>query len=392
VLILDWRRDHIQTCITEYIPALLNNFAKRLECDLEFWSWSPVGARHGTRGFHFTNVILITFKLSKYEDQIQVKLPIPNENDVFMINDTYRILTAELLDGVISVRNLGDTLSLRWQFLISALSSDDRGRMRVGNVRIPLWRIFFNVLTKEDLKKAKLNFVLSKTPIEGMYEYELPKFVDMKLYVPTPKDKLHIFQRTMINSIMFDNDIKDSLEPKLEDGVLQQIKDLIDPITAHIYRINDVKDLCKLTLKEIKDKKRENLVGSNLEFKRVRSLEVILGVFYRKLIETARQQKRQAKIRLSADYLLKCMFTDASLQRIFEYLDMGNVFKEMSLKHKIVTPVEHLPMDLRDVHSSFFENIDPYDSPDDEKCGRINYVTMDARLDKYGRFITGKEE
>ena len=388
--VLDWRRQHVQTCINEYVPQLLTNFAKRLECDLESWSWSPIGARHGTRGFHFTNVILITFKLSKYEDIIQVKLPIPNESDVFMINDTYRILTMELLDGVVSVRNLGDMLALRWQFLISALSSDDRGRMRVGNVRIPLWQIFYQALTKDELKKAKLYFELSATPVKDMFEYDLVKFPnDLKLYIPVPKDKLHIFQRTMIASIVHDTTVK-SLEPKLTPEVIKQIDDLIDPITSHIYKIHNFTDLCRFTVQSLKDTKRENLVGSNLEFKRVRSLEVILGVFYRKLIETAKQQKRQLKIRLSADYLLKCMFTDANLQRIFEYLDMGNIFKEMSLRHKIVTPVEHLPYDLRDVHASFFENVDPYDSPDDEKCGRINYITMDCELDQYGRFITNK--
>jgi hypothetical protein len=47
-------------------------------------------------------------------------------------------------------------------------------------------------------------------------------------------------------------------------------------------------------------------------------------------------------------------------------------------------------MDLRDVHVSFTDCIDPYDSPDDDKIGRINYVAMDAEFDKYGRFVISK--
>jgi len=372
-------------CIKEFFPAILDDFARRLNIPKIEHTVSQLGPTHSTKGFHFTNVLLADVKLSGQQEKLKIKIPIPNQHDLFVVNDTFRIFATELTDGVISVRTLpNNNISLRWQFLIHSFISDEDGLLKVNHTKISLYTLFLHVLGKEELSKYIPFEIYDKNDdVPNSKHIIYFNKGNKKINLPTVPDLLHPLQNTFLKSILCGKK-----ETNLDiEKIINTIEDAIDPITKIIYKIKNIKDLCMYTLENLYNQKPVDLVGSNLFFKRIRSLELIMRALYIKLIEIKNHQRNQTRIRFPSDYLLKIMFTDATLQKLFEYLDLRNLFMELSLRYKVAILIDHLPYDMRDVHSSYLNRIDLFDTPDDEKIGARQQLALNCELDYYGRFI-----
>lgn len=381
--VLTWRKWQVNQCISTFLPLILDRFAQLLETKVTDIKILPIDAKHSTKGFHFSNVSNLVFKLQKYDTPLSIKIPIPNEDDIFIVNDSYRTFTIEMVDSLVSVRNVNNILDLRFQFLNTAISCFECKSVRVANFLIPFYQMLTKYLTEDELRKYNCYFVVtsSSEKIENMYSSVLPN--KKLLWSQLPPERMNCFLKSIYNSFFVKKELKFNFNEKCE-VILDSI---IDPITSYIYNVKSWRDILLFTLKTLHNKKDKDLVGSNLEFKRLRSFEVILAVFYRKLIETFRSQKKQKQIRLAGDFLLKSMFTNASIQPLFEYLELINMYKEMSMKFKVVMLIDFLPYDLRDVHSSYMYNIDPFHTPDDEKIGKIQHLAIHCNIDEFGRFI-----
>lgn len=381
--VLTWRKWQTTQCISTFLPLLLERFASLLETKVVDIKILPVDMKHSTKGFHYSNVSNLVFKLQKYEQPFSVKIPIPNEYDLFVVNDTYRIMTIEMIDSLVSVRNVNNLLDLRFQFLNTAITCFECKNVRVANYLIPFYQMLTHYLTEDELRKYNCLFLITSPneKIDGMFSSQLPN--KKLLWSQLPPERMNNFIKSIYLSFFTKKEPKFNFNEKIE-LILDSI---IDPITSYIYNVKSWKDILLFTLEKLYNKKDKDLVGSNLEFKRLRSYESILAVFYRKLIETFRSQKKQKQVRLASDFLLKSMFTNSSLQPLFEYVELINMYKEMSMKFKIVMLIDFLPYDLRDVHSSYMYNIDPFHTPDDEKIGKIQHLAIHCNLDKFGRFI-----
>lgn len=383
--VIEWRKNELRVCIEEFIPAVLNDFANTCGLELKSWSIQPISSRHSTYGFHFSNVVLLEWFLSNGQRMV-VKLPVPNEDDLFIVNDSKRILTNELPDMLVSFRTVNGQLSMRLQGSLFAIVCDETGMVKISQEKYPLWVLFHECFTREELKELGLLFKVGTG--EGVPLRYNPS---QKLLLNTKLDLLSPIQRLVATSHIYTPRTRGEL--RLSAAAKKYIEtSLLDPITRCIYKVNDLKSLLKFVLKSVEGKPRSALTGSNLEFKRVRSYELVVVTLYEKLREISKQVKHQKKLRVSSDFLLKKMFVSPPLQRLFEYYDQTNLFKEISLRYKVIIPLDYVPYDLRDVHQTFAYNICVYDTPDDDGIGVKLQLAIDCELDKYGRFIRKKGE
>jgi len=380
--VLEWRRDELRTCFDIFIPAVLENFAKSCGMTLKEWRISPISIRHATYGFHFSNVVLLEWWVD--DQRLFVKLPVPNESDLFVVNDAFRILTNELPDRLVSFRLVNGNLLMRFQGSLAAIVCDEKGLVKVQNEKVPLWLLFYSSFTEEELSKLDLLFNVSS---EG--SLPLKSNPTLKVELPIKFDRLAPLQQLVVTSIVH-TPLKGRQQLKqlqLPEHVVSYIEsNLLDPITRCIYNINNLRGLLEYVIKSIEGKPKSTLVGSNLHFKRVRSYETIVIALYEKLREVSKQVRYQKKLRISSDFLLKKMFTHPTLQRLFEYYDRSNLFKELSLRYKVVVPLEYVPYDLRDVHFTAINNICIYDTPDDEGIGVKLQLAIDCELERFGFF------
>lgn len=383
--VLLWRKAHVDLCLTTYLPLILKDFANKLNSKILDYKITFVNLNQSTKGFHFSNVLNISFYLDGYKEKIHFKFPIPNENDLFVINDSYRILTMELLDGLVSVRNIKNFIDIRWQFLTTAIVCFKGNSVRIFNDNIHFYRLLTHFFTTDELRKYNMFFKITtgNEIIENMYPTKITD--KYTLWSQLPVEKMNNFIKSVYLSFNKNNILQ--LNNPIPEKIITALNSVIDPITKYIYKINDWKDVLEYTLRSLYNQKDKDLVGTNLAFKRVRSLESVLVLLYKKLNEIVKNQKKQTQIRISSDFILKSIFTSSSIQPMFEYVELINLFKELSLKYKVIMLIDFLPYDLRDVHISYMYNIDPFHTPDDEKIGKIQYLSIHCKLDEFGKFI-----
>ena len=387
-----WRRHEFNSCIQELLPTLLQWIARKLGCELQEWQIQPP-TRSQLCGFHFSNVVNVTAQFSTFS--LTFKLPIPNEDDLYVVEDTFRVLTNELTDQLVSPRSIGHHLIIRWQGSTVACVSDEFGRIKLKNELVPLWTLFYWAFTEEELKQRGLLWELT----DKQETYSLG-FKRSKLYlkIGQPLDTLHPLQRIVAHSLSMharpaavNVDLRSAAT--LSPEVVEFIEEiLLDPITRVIYKLEDAQSLIRYTCDQLLKFKEGDLVSSNLAFKRVRSYENVMIVLYEKLAELAAQAKHQKVPRLASDFLLKRMFVDIRLQRFFEYYDVSSMFKELSMKYKILMPVEFAPYDMRDVHPTMLGSICCYDTPDDQGIGTRLQLAFDCELGPWGFFVGHKKD
>jgi len=390
--VLEWRKDEVSVCLSSFLPRILEWFADSCKDKLKTWKLRPISVQHSTYGFHFTNVVLVVCE-TENSHQFSFKLPIPNEDDVFIVNDIAWILVNELTDQLVSYRYIPeDKLLIRWQGSLFAVVGDENGILRIKDEKVPFWVLLYNIFTKDELIQNGLYFEFVDTEkVDSKFARSLVSQPSLSVKLPTRYEFLTPIQQLVVNSMVrtpVKAKVKLKQVPKLNTDVIEFIeRELLDPITREIYNVRTVKDLLYFTINITEGKPKTTLTGSNLYFKRVRSYETIMIALYEKLRENQQQQKYQKKVKIASDFLLKRLFTSPQLQRLFEYFDQTNMFKEISLRYKVVVPLEYIPYDMRDVHYTMGSNICIYDTPDDEGIGAKLQFAVDCELQRNGIFV-----
>jgi len=390
--VLEWRRDEVSVCLSVFLPKILEWFAESCKDKLKSWKLRPISVQHSSYGFHFTNIVLVSCE-TEGGQQFSFKLPIPNEDDVFIVNDIAWVLVNELTDQLVSYRYIPeDKLLMRWQGSLFAIVGDENGVLKIKDERVPFWVLLYNVLSREELIHYGLYFEFVETEkVDTKFVRPLVSLPSLCVKLPTRYEFLTPIQQLIVNSMVrtpIRTKTKLKQIPKLNPDIVEFIeRDLLDPITREIYNIHTVRDLLHFTIGVTEGKPKTTLTGSNLYFKRVRSYETIMIALYEKLRENQQQQKYQKKVKIASDFLLKRLFTSPQLQRLFEYFDQTNMFKEVSLRYKVVVPLEYIPYDMRDVHFTIGGNICIYDTPDDEGIGAKLQFTVDCELQRNGFFV-----
>ncbi|MEM0174140.1 MAG: hypothetical protein QXI16_06525 [Sulfolobaceae archaeon] len=375
--VLEFRKKHVELSIYEYLPVVIKDVAEKLESPVEYIKKKSIQSSSLLRGFHVDNIVVFEVKF-KGRDALTIWIPVPDELDLFTIVDTRRILIFELLDDIYSVRQTSNLLSVRFQF-INALQSNENGFFE--NLGCSLYSLYQYYFTEDELREMNIYFSTEEKPNLHPVNMKI-KNKDTTIYTSIPVPNMSAFQKTLFNSFVYQLSKSNTSTEKLK-----QLESYVDPITKLINNINSFKDILKLAYDDFTKQSLSDLVGTNLRYKRIRNEELIIRTVYLKLLELTRFQKKQVDLRYPHDYLLRQMFTNVSLIKIFEYIDLRNVFQEMSLKHKLVLLIDHLPNDLRDVHSSYFQRICALDTSDDDTIGSRLQLTPDAEITEFGRFL-----
>jgi len=395
--VLEWRRDEVSVCLSVFLPRILEWFAERCKDKLKTWRLRPISVQHSSYGFHFTNVVLVECE-TEGGQHFSFKLPIPNEDDVFIVNDVAWILVNELTDQLVSYRYIPeDKLLMRWQGSLFAVVGDENGVLKIRDEKVPIWVLLYNVFSKDELIQNDLYFEFVEVDkAVTRFVHPLISQPSLGVQLSTRYEFLTPLQQLIVNSMIrapLRSKSKLKQIPKLSTTTIEFIEnELLDPITREIYDVRTIKDLLYFMMKVTEGKSKTTLTGSNLYFKRVRSYETVMIALYEKLRENQQQQKYQKKVKIASDFLLKRLFTSPQLQRLFEYFDQTNMFKEISLRYKVVVPLEYIPYDMRDVHYTMSGNICVYDTPDDEGIGAKLQFAVDCELQRYGFFVLKERE
>ncbi len=372
--VLDFRKFHTEFCFTELLPILLHDIAERLDTKVKEIKLEKVTSNKGLKGFHYDNVTQATVKFVGL-NPIIILIPKANDFDQFLVVDSQRILVMELLDDLFSVRQTNSgMLSVRFQF-IKSLQSNNQGYFEtIGCSLYSLYQYYF---TEAELRELGIFFTTKEQP--NLYP---ETYSGITLYSQIPVLNMNPYQKTLYLS--FRNDI---LKKKVPSDKIKTLDSYLDPISKYLNNITSFKDVLLLTYTDLSQQNIVDLTGTNLRYKRIRNQELIMRTLYLKLLSMAKYQKQQKDIRFVPDFLLKQMFIDTPLLKLFEFIDLRNPFQELSLKYKLVLLIDHLPNDLRDVHPSFMHKICVLDTSNDDSVGSKLQLSFDAELDELGRFL-----
>lgn len=385
--LLDLRKYEVMDCLKNRLPLILSKICSLVDRELQSLDLLPIGPQYSTCGFHFTNVLLARAIISG--QKFEFKVPVPNEDGLFLVSDTHRILTNELADSLVSVRYVEDNLLIRWQFSMGAFVSDEKGYVYIGDNEVPLWHLVYSTLTDDELQKYGLWFTLSNERTDTSVKagnFWIQSEVHPELLTPFQKLVLKSIVHSVANESNLPTHLRQLL-PKDLSAIDQVVEDSLDPLTVYHFKCSNREELVRYTVDCLSLLPSTECSCTNVRFKRVRSYEVVLIVLMEKLFETIKQAKYQQSLRIDSNWLLKKMFTDRRLQKLFEYYDLANVFRELALKYKLTVMIENVPMDFRSVDMSFKYRIDPLAGPDDESVGKRLFVSLDAEFDKHGRFV-----
>jgi len=336
-------------------------------------------------GFNPLNVKVLRIK-SWIKDESDVKLciPVPNDFDVFDVNSSLYILKAELADkpvvaydGEIRIR----FFKIGPDGLFTFLSNKARIKVPLATVLIEL-----GLLKKDDFE------IVESCSGQDCIETKEGFLIRFKKYKGTPFDKLILKSLANIRSL-------DDLQNRSFFTFMNRF--VFDTFMLYQFEKHyGLKDLDKKTtpylLRELFDKVIPDLYNESIENrytfihtsqKYIIYYDAIVEFMIRECFDKVLQRQQIYKYRVDTHAILKWL---VSSNPRFELVTSEETpFREINLKETVITSLKDPTPAQRTCDLSYKYNIDPINTPDNEKLGLVQRVARNVKLDKIGRFIQG---
>lgn len=378
--------------------------------DFEIKTFRVYGqARNNIEETAYDKLIQITYKQKKVNSHHLFKILVPKMlKGRFIINGSQRFAIYQLVDLPLIVRKDQIRIATNIRHLIINKSNKDKDYNYYINKskskKIPLilvWLGYFGVTKLNDLlQKYNLAKIKLKEDIpdefkfaSDLLEYEvLNKDSNIKLIL----EDLH---KTPLTKIFKRKD-------KLEKDIWTENTNV--DITYDFYKTwEDIIKIDIFTEKLLKTGNifEEILLGideppydiNDISKKRVRSMEYIHSFIINYIYENFYQNIESLRKPINRNINLVDIMVGKHFQELLQLskLDSNLIASIMELYKVTYTGYgalskDSIQLELRDIHPTYYSNIDPIFTPDGEKCGVVNYLTIDCKLDKYGRFVNIK--
>jgi len=187
----------------------------------------------------------------------------------------------------------------------------------------------------------------------------------------------------------------------------EQVDNIVDPVSKQIlinkqlpFKLEEI--MYYMSSKVINGFKQDR---NDLEQQRIRNSEVLVHLILKQILASYTTYKEQilsgnkkAKFELSQSEVLNTFINNSQIVVDMEY---ANPVEEMSTMTR-VSPVgknvggipdkRSLQNDARNVHDSYFGNIDPLDTPEAENVGIVQHLTVDAFITSSRGLFSKKEK
>jgi len=397
--LLDWRDEDIKYQQEEYIPFLLNKLNTKYST-IENWKISDLSDTDDCEGYRYSNLKMlnVTLKTIGGTAEINVKLPTPSADDIFVINRNPYILINQYIDDLYYFYNKDlFTVSFRINHNTGGWVAF-KGSQAKAQKQIPL------ILVLHYLKLLDSYF----TNVE--FVKELPENCEVWIDEDTVSEK---FVHKIHDELYF---IADSID------VLTNTRDLIIKSISlmHKFDLNNNAELTKVAkfveaqnpfeysyeyefvhgycdlptlytnmLREYDNDVYHRFDEIHLKFKRVKYYSQVLTPLankiknIRNIFDRAKNltQDISWKQRIPANIMTKYLKKYKHLQ----YLEL-NAFTEIDMKYKLVTPLKNVPKYMRSTAYTGFQSICPLNTPDNKNIGAVQSLVASVDLDKNGKF------
>jgi len=335
-------------------------------------------------GFSPLNLKKLIIKTRTDDKQFEneIYLPIPNKYDMFEVNSNPYIMRMEFADKPLCVYNDTDTNNpLNAKIRIKSIVISDRfGALKYAIPLIGLLVVLGDVsiddihITTEPVenyikstrkKNLYLNWLkFSNKPFDKLILASLSKFLPEE--VNSYKARLEKFFNTFTFGTYFRYLINDFESTELE-IFIKLFKQGIE-----IFNNGGYKNKFYTTSQ-----------------KRIKYWDLIVEYLLTRLeigLVNYRNMKVINKVKFDKEMLLKWLVSGNTM---FQYVQgMENPFREINMKETIVIAIKNeLPLHYLSLDMSFLDKIDPINTPDNEKLGKVQRLSKTVELDEFGNFV-----
>ena len=394
--VLEWRRRNVEFLQREYIPYMLNKLNTN-KSEISDIMISELSGQYSTEGFKYNNIKLLEFtlKTNRGEFPIKIKLPIPSDDDIYVLNRKHYIMVNILNDDIYYIFNK-TIYSVTFRISEEGMWYQYKGSQSKSTNGIPLVQVLQSLeilgdwlpnfrFTSDDESdnKTKRSAPISK---EGYLTYDIAPEQYNNF-----KDAYDLIERSIIN-LKNEADLNKNI-----DKVLDKVNNQNPFDYSLMYGfIRGHEELPQLYNEILMSYKSENFIPNeiHIKFKRVAYYETVLKPLENRIKSIANLFSRAKNVDISwhqkipNNLITKALRSDKNISKYLQYLEFHNIFNE-DLKHKVVIPLNNVPKYLRNTSHSAKEYfaIDPINTPDSKQIGIVQHLTYMTKLDDYGYFL-----
>ena len=273
--------------------------------------------------------------------------------------------------------------------------------VEMGGTQIPLICILMARLNLKELEKLtgiKITFnqvTQDNHTLSEAFKLEIPE--------NTPPEYIWLFEDLNKELILHEsfpkreNKLKDYFRKHCQKGLKINIVDILDDVEKldiylKRYLISDsIEEDILLMLRM-----PQHIIHINdLKFKRVRIHEYILGYIMNQVFNQLYKFLPSMK-QASRNYSISNLLTSKFQQMVRLSKTEDNLVAELAELLKVTSvgpggiPLESVTTNDRNIHESYYGILDPIVTPDGEKCGIVNYITLTCPINKDGTFDFNK--
>jgi len=386
--VLEWRMENFKYWFSK-IPELIefgfqvNDTNIELH-DIEIEDSNPNATYHGFCPLNI-KVLKLTTRHPTQKEPYTTKLhiPVPTIRDIYEVNASYYVLMNEFVDYPVTTYD--DIIRIRFFRIdpdgtFSFISTKGvRERHPLASVLVSL-----DILSKDDFE------VVESKELPQDVEWKGRGYIRFKKYSGTPFDDLILKSLNKVRSL-------EQLSGNVMNGFFKNFK----PPTFMIYFIEKFYDFKfssydpKTFLKEIIERVtislynqtyKSGMIFPDLRQKHVVHYDAIVDYIIKQLVDKPLQRpKYQQSIRVDANAILKWLV--AGNPRFQCITSFENPYREINLKETIITQIENPLPSYRTVDMTYLYNVDPINTPDNQKLGMVQRLSKTVKLDEFGRFV-----
>jgi len=384
---LQWRKDNVNYLLNNYVPFLLNKLNTKYS-EIKSYEYHDLTNEMTSDGYRFTNIKVLKITLETIGGTIttSVKLPIPSDEDIFIMNRKPYILVNLLADSLFYFY-MRDIYTISFRIFKDGKWRPYKGSQVKNQKAIPIFKVLHALELLDDWFP---NYTIDNHNIPNSFSFEM---VDGIFFNSDKVDVITSTHQLIIDSLKGDTtkDI-DSIDSA---DIISKIEQQNPFDYSYEYEFvkgySDLKSLYSDIMTHYANDKYHKFDEIHTDFKRVIYYEQVLKILASR-IKNIKDRFAKAKnltndINWSQRIPANCMTKAMKKYKYMQYLD-PNPFIEISAKYKLVIDLENIPLYMRNTSMTAYGKICPLDSPDNNHIGQIQALVSNVSLDKFGQFRT----
>ena len=397
--ITKWRKDDVDFHLSEYIPFLLKKLNSKYS-EVKRIEINDLDMNDENHGFRYSNLkkLNVILETIKGQTDINLYLPVPGNDDIFIINKKPYILVNQLIDDIFYFQN-------KDIFTISFRINHDtggwipfKGSQAKAQKQIPIIHVMQGLGILEDyfpnpeFVKSKPDHKLANDkhdPTEDKFVWKISDdiyFLSDNFKTLTNTHKLVLKSLDLVEKYTFQNT---TLINKLMKTVESQSPFSYSYEYEFTKGYSDLVSLYKDIFTHYNEDKYHKFDDIHLDFKRIRYYAQVLDPLATRVRNIKTMFNRARNLTSDINWNQKIpnnmIIKYIRKYKYLQYLEL-NIFTEIDYKYKCVIPLNNVPKSMRSTSWSGVHAICPLNSPDNKSIGIVQSLVTDCKLDKYGKF------